>query len=449
MDDPKTAQDITNQPGSVLIRGRVVFNWANVNWEQGVGDLSIWTSAAGVKHVGLTPYSETLVGASEDGSTVAYTANTHAVGDGAGGAATGGGGAPAEGGTGGANAAAEAGSGGAAPANRPEMVTDLIIAASDLSTKDTLIASVGLGSETTCNPSFAFVGERLLVGWCSSGSRAAKIERYELDAMGWTPTTIAEDALSNWSADATGDSVFYQSSGYSGYVSAGGKAALIDAGVSAGTILPDGKAVLYSVGDQLRRADLASIKPITIVTTGYKQPITFSSDFGLALYSTTVTYEHGTQRDLLLATTGAFNPQPLVLVSQPVATLARSTVTSDGKHVFWLTDVTPTGGTLHVVDSSGAEVTTLPNVVEAAAGKGSLLVFTDNASDPSKYPVVADLKVLDLGHETDPRLIEAKVLDGKNFELDASGTVASYVRSGIGRDPGDATHDGVFTVTLP
>jgi hypothetical protein len=46
-------------------------------------------------------------------------------------------------------------------------------------------------------------------------------------------------------------------------------------------------------------------------------------------------------------------------------------------------------------------------------------------------------------------LIEAKVLDGKNFQVDAAGTVAAYVRSGIARDPADPTHDGVFTVTLP
>src|SRR5690348_17852416 len=32
---------------NVLIRGRVVFNWANVDWTANVGDLSVWTADAG------------------------------------------------------------------------------------------------------------------------------------------------------------------------------------------------------------------------------------------------------------------------------------------------------------------------------------------------------------------------------------------------------------------
>jgi hypothetical protein len=193
---------------------------------------------------------------------------------------------------------------------------------------------------------------------------------------------------------------------------------------------------------------LPNVNPVAIVTTGYKQPVGFSSDFGLALYSTNVSYTQGTQRDLYLATTSGFNPQPLALETQPVATLARSSMSRDGKFVLYLTDVTARGGTLHVADAKGTEVLTLPKVVEAEAAKGSLLAFTDNASDPEKYPVVADLKVIDLAAEQAPRLVEAKVLDPKNFFVDATGTVVSYVRSGIGRDPADADHDGVFSVTV-
>jgi hypothetical protein len=433
LDDATTVQDITDRPGSVLIRGRVVFNWADVNWELGVGDLSVWTSDVGVHEVGSTPYSETLVDSSEDGSTIVYTANTREVGSdvGAGGAAS-----------------AEAAGGSAGEAAAPDRVTDLIVASSDLASTNVLIESMGLGSESTCNPTVGFVGERLFVGWCGTGSRAAKVERYELDEGVWSPTTIAEDALSAWSTDATGDAVFYQSSGYSGYVSIDGEAILIDAGVSAGTLLPDGKTLLYSVGDQLRRTDLPDVNPVAVITTGYKQPIGFSHDFGLALYSTTVTYEHGTQRDLLLTPTSHFNADPLVLVDAPVATLPRSSMTRDGKYVFWLTDVTTSGGALHIVDQLGSEVMVLPDVVEAEAADGSLLVFTDNSSDPDTYPVVADLKLIDLAHDDEPRLIEEKVLDGKNFRVDESGTVVSYVRSGVDRDAEGAEHDGAFSVSI-
>jgi len=418
--DPSSVQDITEHPGSVVIRGPVVFNWADVNWEAGVGQLSVWTAATGTHEVGETPYSETLVAASADGASIAFTANTRELG---------------EGGAGGEGA-------------MPDKATELVVASSDLKTQSTLIESMGLGSESTCSPSFGFVGERLFVGWCTPGSRSAKIERYERTAKAWEPTTIAEDSLPNWSTDATGDAVFYQSSGYSGYVALADGPVLIDAGVSAGTLLPDASAVLYSVGDQLRRTDLPTVNPVAVVTTGYKQPLAFTPDFGMALYSTKVTYEHGTERDLLLTPTSGFNSDPLVLVDEPVATMARSSMTRDGRYFFWLTDVTPKGGSLHVVDQAGDEVTVLPNVMEAAAGDGSLLVFTDNGSDPEQYPVVADLKVIDLRLEDEPRLVEAQVLDAKGFQLNESGTVVSYVRSGVERDSEDPQKDGVFSVSI-
>jgi hypothetical protein len=440
--DASTVQDITGRPGSVLIRGRVVFNWADVNWELGIGDLSVWTSDAGAHDVGPTPFAEALVAASDDGSTIVYTANTRELGgvDAAGGAT----GSDAGGATG-----SDVGAGGSAgQAPMPDKVTDLVIASSDVGSTSVLIESMGLGSDSTCNPTVGFVGQRLFVGWCTTGSRAAKIERYELAQGMWSPTTIAEDTLSAWSTDRAGESVFYQSSGYSGYVSVDGDPILIDAGVSAGTLLPDGSTLLYSVGDQLRRTALPEVNPVAIITTGYKQPIGFSRDFGLALYSTTVSYEHGTQRDLLLSTTSEFNPDPIVLVSQPVATLARSSMTSDGNYIFWLTDVSASGGSLHVVDKLGGEVMVLPNVVEAAAGDDSVLLFTDNASDPDQYPVVADLKIIDLSREDEPRLVEEKILDGKNFYVDESGTVVSYVRSGVDREAGEPDHDGVFSVSV-
>lgn len=433
--DAGQIQEISDRPGSVLIRGRVVFNWADIDWAVGVGKLSVWTADAGAHTVGLAPYVEALTSASEDGSTIVYATNNHEVGAvdtaGAGGAAS----TSGVGGAGGAGTA-------------PEKATDLMIASSDLGSTEVLIESMGIGSEATCGASLGFVGQMLFVGWCLPGSRAAKIERYELAGASWTPTTIADDSLSAWSADALGERVFYQSSGYSGYVTNGGNPILIDAGVSQGTLLPDGSAVLYSVGDQLRRTALPEVNPVAIITTGYKQPVGFSSDYGISLYSTTVTYEHGTQRDLLLTSTDDFNPTPLVLVEQPVATLARSSMTRDGRFVLYLTDVTERGGTLHVVDLDGSEIAALPGVVEASAAKGSLLVFTDNSSDPSQYPVVTDLKLIDLERDSEPRLIEQQVLSGKDFQVDVGGSKITYVRSGVDRDAEQPEHDGIFVVSI-
>jgi hypothetical protein len=404
--DGSEVDEVTARPGSVLLRGNVVFNWADVDWMKGVGDLSIWTAKGGTQEIGETPYAEALVQASADGSSIVY------------------------------------------PANTTETTTDLMIATSDLASQVVLIPALGLGSETTCSAAIGFVGERLFVGWCEAESRIAQVRRFDFDGEEWQSTLLSDDALPNWSADSSGERVFLQSSNYAGYVFDGGEAHLLDSSVSQGTMAPDGTLVLYTVGDQLRRSAYPEMNPVPIVTTGYKQPIQFSPAFDLALYSTTVTYEDGTQRDLRLVSTDGFKEQPIVLVADPVAVLPRSSMTRDGQFVLYLSDVTSTGGSLHVVDRHGAEVLVLPNVVEAEAAGNSALVFTDNQSDPEQYPVVADLKIIDLGREQEPRLIEEKILDGKKFAVDRSGRSIIYTRSGVDREAGTEARDGVFVQQL-
>jgi hypothetical protein len=401
-DSDQEMQELTATPGNVLIRGKVVFNWANVDWTIGVGDLSVWSAAGGSHEVGPTPYVEGMVAASESGESVVYTANT------------------------------------------TETTTDLMITSSDFSAPEVLIAGLGLGSETTCGASIGFVGERLFVGYCGEGSRAARIERFEqLDGV-WQPTLIAEDALPAWSADETGERVFYQSSQYAAYVAEAGEATLIDSGVGRGQIVSDGSAVLYTVGDQLRRSDLPNVNPVPVVTTGYRNPVGFSPSFELALYSSNVSYEVGTRQDLFMVRTFGFNSKPIELVGEPVAALARSQMTVDGQHVFYLTDMSTSGATLNVVKNDGTTMLALPNVTEVVAANASTLVFTDNASDPDQYPIVADLKVLNLAQESEPRVVEEKILDPRSFHLDASREHVVFVRSGVDRDPQAEDSKGVF-----
>jgi hypothetical protein len=311
-----------------------------------------------------------------------------------------------------------------------------------------LIAAMGLGSEATCGASVGFVGERLFVGWCAAGSRTGKIERFENIAGAWMSTTIAEDSLPAWSADASGERVFYQSSGYSGYYAENGEPHVIDTGVSTGFMLPDGSAALYTVGDQLRRTTLPDVNPLPIVTKGYAQPAEFSPRFDVALYSTTVTYTDGTRRDLRITRTDVFNPAPTELVADPVAGLPRSSLTKDGAFALYLTDMTPSGATLHVRFIDGTDRMVLPNVVDAVAAHDSTIVFTDGSSDPNQYPIVADLKALNLATGESPTLIEAKIVEGRNFQIDATGNQVVYVRSGIDR-AASTEREGLFFQTIP
>jgi hypothetical protein len=395
-------KQVSSTPGNVVMRGNVLFNWANVDWDRGVGNLSVWSAEGGTHELGETPYVESWVAASESGATVVY------------------------------------------PANTTETTTDIMISSNDFAAPAVLLPAVGIGTEETCGAQIGFVGERLLVGWCQEGSRAATIQRFDLVDGEWQSEVVAEDALPNWSASASGDRVFYQSSQYSGYVVEAGQATLIDASVGRGQLTPDGASVLYTVGDQLRRAEVDAVNPVPIVTTGYKQPVGFSSNFDLALYSTTVSYEQGTRQDLLLVSTEGLNTDPIQLVSSPVAALARSNMTADGSFVFYLTDMDSTGATLHIVAKDGSEMLSLPGVVEVVAANDSTLVFTDNMSDPNAYPVTADLKVINLQQEMTPRVVEEKVLDGHSFYLSPDRTLVTFVRSGVDLDPEAVESKGIF-----
>lgn len=399
-------QDITTGAGNVLVRGCALFDWKDVDWKTNRGDLSVWTSEAGTHEIGTTAYSEALVSASERGRTIVYTTN----------------------------ATAE--------------TMDLVIADAGFSTPEVLISGMGRGSETTCGPSFGFVGERLFVGWCPVGSRTGKIERYEQTDIGWMRTQIADDALPAWSASASGDRVFYQSGEYGARYAENGETHAIDSAVSGGFILPDGSAALYAVGDQLRRTSLPDVNPFTVVTRGYAQVAEFTKGFDRVLYSSTVTYDQGTRRNLRITRTDAFNPDPIELIPDPVATLARSALTKDGQFVLYLTDVTPSGATLHVRSVDGTERMVIPNVLDAVAAHDATIVFTDGSSDPNQYPIVADLKALNLVSNAPAELVEPKIAEPRNFQLDATGTLVIYVRSGIDRDAGPA-REGLFVRTIP
>ncbi len=402
-------QTITDSPGTTMILGAVLFNYANVDYTANIGDLSVWTAAGGTQEIGTTTYSGTLVAASASGDFFVYPTN----------------------------------------ANTKKSKVDLMIASSDLVLNEAVIPGMGLGSDTTCSPQVGFVGETLFVGSCAPGGRDATIQRFDFDGTSWNPTTLADGALPAWSVDSSGAGLFYQTSDYQGYYETGGQQYRIDASVSRGYLLPDGSAALYTVGDQLRRSPVPYADPVPIVTTGFSQPVAFSSDYSKALYSTTVTYDKGTQQDLRLVMTDGFNPEPLGLVTDPIAQLPRSVFTTDGNFVFYLTDVTDTGGTLHVVGMDGREVLSLPGVLDALAARGSGILFTDNASDPSVYPNVADLEYVDPAAGGTPALIEAAIMEPKNFQVDDELDQVVYVRSGVGRDADDPEHDGVFSCELP
>jgi hypothetical protein len=397
---------ITDKPGTIVIKGRALFSWADVDWNTNLGRLLVWTAEGGAHDAGVALYSEEMVAATADAKTIAYNVNV------------------------------------------TPTTTDLVITSNDFSAPETLIASVGRGSEQTCRSSFGFVGSRLVIGWCTPGGQFGKIERYESLGGRWTAAVIATDSLSTWSSDQSGELIFYQSNDYRGRIVEAGESKVVDAGVSSGIVLPNGAAILYNVGDQLRRTPLPDINPIPVVTRGFAQVAEFSPSYGHVLYSRQVTYEGGTKRDLMLSDTTIFNPQPIELVAAPTAGLSRSAFTSDGQYVMYLTDLNSQGSTLNVYSVAGGTLRTFPNVDTVLAAGKAQIVFSDHRSDPDKYPIVADLNVLDAASDGPPQLLESMILDGRSFFADPDTGIVTYVRSGVGRVATDPASQGVFVMSI-
>jgi hypothetical protein len=378
---------ITDRSGNTFIGGKVVFAWADVDWTTNVGDMTVWTAAHGSQHVGSTLFVEGTVGASENGEHVVYATNV-----------------------------------------TPTTI-DLVIARSDLSATTTILAAVGRASETTCGARYGFVGDRLFVGSCAEGSTNATLQRYELDAAGnWQATEIASNARPIWSASSDGERVaVIDNRSHVGWWEAG-QLHDIDDGIASAMMLPDSSAVLYTVGDQLRRAGLPNAEPTPIVTVGYRIPAEWSPDFSQVLYSTQVTYEGGTRRDLRLTNTAVYNPQPTALVAEPVASISRSAFTKDSAYTLYLTDVTPERrSTLNVQPVDGGNARTYANVDDVVAVFDSVILFSSDRTDPNKYPVKATLNVVDVTNGT-PTVVEDTIMDGRAFAVNAAGDKVVYVR---------------------
>jgi len=384
---------ISDRPGTTLVSGKVVFAWADVDWTTNLGNLAVWSAATGPMHVGITQFLEGTAGASASGTYVLYTTNV------------------------------------------TETTVDIVVARTDMSAMNTLVAGVGRGSETTCAPHYGFVGERIFVGSCSVGSLSASVVRYEADAQGiWQPTQIASDSRSVWSASADGERVAIIDSRSVVNWWEAGQLQPIDDGIAWAMVLPDGSAVLYTAGDQLRRADLPGGTPVPIVTVGFRNQADWSPDFSQVLYSTQVTYEAGTRRDLRLTSTQIYNPEPFNLVPEPTASISRSSFTKDSAYTMYLTDVTAERrSTLNLRPVAGGDARTIANVDSVLALSGPIIVYSADRTDPNKYPVKATLNALNTARG-EPIVIEDTMMDGRAFATNAAGDKIVYVRVDLDHD---------------
>lgn len=392
--EPRKAASLA---GTVFVQGRTVFNFGEIDYDTGLGKLTYWTPTEGRRSVGWAMFGDNRIAARQDDAHVMFVKNVQ------------------------------------------ETTIDIVIASADKETAQVLVEGAAQGAEDTCGSSFGFAGEAALVAWCEQGSMDATLARFTLDGQGtWQRQDISTEAQGSWSSDAAGQQIFYLTSGAEARVTDMTSEQVIGDGVGWGMFHPDGSSLFFSVGDQLRKSEMTG-SPIPIVVDGFSQQVAWSADYSQVLYSSEVVFEEGTKQDLRVTTTDWFNPTPTVLVSQPTATLGRSATTLDGVYALYLTDVGEQGGTLNMRPIDGAAGKTIPGVVDLVAGAGTLVVFSDNPTEPGVFPALADLKLVDAATAAAPQLLEAGALEG-DFQVRAAGDVVAYRRNGEGNEVGIWLH---------
>ena len=402
---------ITDDASTIEIRGSVVFVWSDVDYETGLGQLSVWTAAKGTHSVGTSLFAADSVAASPDGTKIVYTSDLS------------------------------------------ETTLDLMMATPDLSGIQTLVDDMGRGAEGTCRGQWSFTpGDRLFVAWCMEGKTGARLARYnQADNGEWVRAIIADNTQPRWSTNDNGSKVLYLDTGSYAYLFDHGDKIEVDNGVAWAMLMPDADAILYTVGDQLRRTPTDTIDPEPIVTKGFLQRTAWSPSKDYVLYSQKVTWEEGEQRDLYLTGTTEFNPNPETLVPDPSAQVARSAFTADGNYIMYLTDLTypPNGATLNLRPVEGGDTATMPMVYDVMAFEGSKVLYTNNRSEPGTWPVTADMHVMNVA-TGETKLVEERVGDGKTFFLTPEGDQVLYVRSGVLQDGSvNAEDQGIFLRSLP
>jgi hypothetical protein len=392
--------------GLAFVKGRVAFFWSNLDYLENRADLLAWTGGDCPRPLGRVPISEGVVEASADGSMLLFATNV------------------------------------------TPTTFDLEVTARDLSWRYILLAHVARPTDTTCGAQYRFAGGRVVASHCEAGSYRASLDVFEGGAQGWQATPVARDVYS-WSADAAGENVFYTTIDADArlWTGPGAGAIAVDDGAASGVLFPDASAVLYTVGNQLRRSALPPVDdPLPVVTTKFNRVQRWSADLSHVLYSTQTTYEGGERFDLLLTPTAAYNPAPRKLVAALDAALSRDAFSADGRFVAFLTGAGAAERTLHLHAVESGQERTVPSVGTVAAGRQGVFVFSTNLSGPGTYPATSSLRFVNAAGTAPPQAVEAKVLNHSSFYVAPGGRAVLYQRP---VEPQQPDVGGIWASPLP
>jgi hypothetical protein len=399
-----TPFEIINAGGTTSVRGPVVVHWSEISYETGRATLTLWTGARCVRSIQNSLSAEDSVAVSSNGSHVLY------------------------------------------PVNVTDRAFDLVLATRDFASRQVVAPGVGRASDTTCRPRYGFAGANVVLATCAPGSVDAKLRVLRPNAGAWSEKVLAESTNGGWVASANGERLVYTDNRSIAYYWDGSETApaRIKDGVGWTRLNPAGNVLLYGVADQMQRVALPRDPdglPLVVVAENFRNIAAWSPDDLYALYSSSVTYEGGEKRDLLLARTNVENRTLTRLVAGATARLSRSAFTHDSRYALYVNNVNAEGSGVLTVRPlpSGAE-RTRENVDTVLAVRDSLVLFSANRNGTATPPV-AQLMLLDAADPAEPTVLRSSIVDGRNFYLTADRGAVVYARP---PQTGDASVAGIW-----
>lgn len=295
-----------------------------------------------------------------------------------------------------------------------------------------------IGGEGVCRIHLAFAGERLFASSCGVGTGAATLRRWNA-GDGSVFATVLSNATAEWSADATGASVFVVDAAANGVVvRSTGEAITIDEDIVAGALSPKGDRVVYRTSDLVTKVAMPSPLVISSVATNIRGIVAIAPDFGHVLAVSTESQAGASstsapssssspdvpQGDLAIVATvpgKPFIPMPTVvkLVDAPIAEALG--FDRAGDFAVYFADVAR--GVVKVRTVTGREERTLAEGAIAAKVAGDWVVHAH--ADGAKTRIEATPIVPAAGAA---RTVEA---DGPAFAITTGAVV--YVAGGVVR----------------
>jgi hypothetical protein len=360
----------------VAIDGKTVAFWIGTDKTTGIGTMSLWTKAGGIKAVGAGSRAG-IFAATADGARIAYSMNAVATG------------------------------------------TEVMIGNPALNPASTSILTVAQAG-TGCDVTLKFVGARLFSSTCAGAATTATIRTFTAANVIQSVETVASPGF--MATDTAGTHVFVKKNAAAGNatvktIPATGAVTSVtmDTAVASGVILPDGANVIYRTSAQaLKRSPTAAGAPVTLIPTGVRAVLDYSPDFGFAMVFSNApdtANTNVTRIDVQLASTaaaGTLTPLVATSIGAPVG------FTSNGANVVYLTDLPATGAPLGTLKARGTaagstekEIAKLVAAPEMIPG-GSKVVFADNPQ-PVGQGVGVDIKVADVAGAGTPTVVAPQV----------------------------------------